>query len=326
MKQLIGIDIGGTKISFCLGNEEGNVFASHRIATQPLGGAKKGLLAMAREIEELLAKHSLSAKDIAAIGISSPGPINSKKGMMLTPPNLKGWENTHLTDFFEKTFQKPVCMNNDANAAALAEFQFGHAKGTQNLVYLTVSTGMGGGAIVDGKLVQGISDTAAEVGHYVLDIHGPLCSCGLRGCFEVYCGGAALARRMKEEIVKQKIETQVLAEAQGDLEKIDAGCLIEAVKKKDAYALQVWEEFIERLAQGIGVVLMTFNPEVIILGTIAVHSGELLLDPLRRQLSRFAWKEPIEACRIEATALGNSLSELCGLALAKMALKGSYPS
>jgi glucokinase len=236
--------------------------------------------------------------------------------MMLTPPNLKGWENTPLVEHFQKKYGKPVHMNNDANAAALAEYRFGNAKGTPNLVYLTMSTGMGGGAIVEGKLVQGISDTAAEVGHYVLDIEGPTCSCGLKGCFEVYCGGAALARRMREEISRQKIDTAVLREANGDLDKVDASCLVEAVKKGDPYALQVWSEFIERLAQGIGVVLMTLNPEVIILGTIAIHSQNLLLDPLKKQLPRFAWKEPIAACRIEASALGDSISELSALALA----------
>ncbi len=108
----------------------------------------------------------------------------------------------------------------------------------------------------------------------------------------------------------------MLRQAGGDPEKIDAGCLIEAVKKSDPYALQVWDEFIERLAQGIGIVLMVYNPEVVILGTLAIHSQNLLLDPLKKQLPRFAWKEPVAACRIEASSLGDSISELSALALA----------
>jgi len=170
------------------------------------------------------------------------------------------------------------------------------------------------------KSVQGVSDTGAEVGHYVLDIHGPECACGLKGCFEVYCGGAALAKRMQTEISEQKINTQVLSEAGGDITKIDAVCLIAALKKKDPYAQKIWDEFVERLAQGIGIILMAFNPQAVILGTIAIKAGLLLFEPLKKQLPRFAWKEPIEACRIEASQLGEKISELSALALAKQAL------
>lgn len=317
---LLGIDIGGTKICVCVGDHSGKIFASKRILTQPLKGSKNGLNATAALIREMLEEEGIDLKQIGAIGISSPGPISSKEGKMLKPPNLPGWENAPLVQFFKDTFHKHVMMNNDANAAAIAEYQFGSSKGTPNLIYLTCSTGMGGGAIVDGKLVQGVSDTAAEVGHFILDIHGPLCPCGQKGCFEMYCGGAALAKRMKEEIKRDNIKTEILAEANGQLDQIDAGCLIKAVEKKDSYALKIWDEFVMRLAHGIGVVLMNFNPEVVILGTIAIHSGPLLLEPLKKQLPRFAWKENVHACRIEASSLGDRISELSGLALAKQKL------
>lgn len=317
---LIGVDIGGTKICACVGDHTGKVFASKRILTQPLKGSKNGLKATAELIREVLEETKIDLKQIGAIGVSSPGPISSKEGKTLKLPNLPGWENTELVRFFKETFHKHVMMNNDANAAAVAEYQFGSAKGTANLVYLTCSTGMGGGAIVNGELVQGVSDTAAEVGHFVLEIDGPACPCGQRGCFESFCGGAALAKKMQSEIKKGNIQTAVLTEAGGQLEKVDAQCLIQAVKKKDRYALEVWNEFIVRLAQGIGVVLMNFNPEVVILGTIAIHSGPLLFEPLKKELPRFAWKENVGACRIIPSALGDQISELSGLALAKEAL------
>ena len=320
MKRLIGIDIGGTKISVCLGDEKGTIVASRRIKTQPLNGAKNGLPAIVREIEQLLDDQKVLISQIAAIGILAPGPISTKGGLIISPPNLKGWENTRIVEYFEHHFHKKVCMNNDANAAGLAEYEFGASKGTPNLIYLTTSTGMGGGAIVNGQLVQGVSDTGAEVGHYVLDIHGPDCACGLKGCFEVYCGGAAIAKRMRTEIVEHKIDTQILREAGGDISKVDVICLIAALKKKDAYAQKIWDEFIVRLAQGIGIILMAFNPQAIILGTIAINAGPLLFEPLKKQLPRFAWKEPIESCRIEASQLGEKISELSALALAKQAL------
>lgn len=311
---LIGIDIGGTKICVCLGDHSGTILASKRILTQPLNGSGPGLAAISTLIHELLKEQNATVDKIEAIGVSCPGPISSKEGKLLKPPNLPGWENTEIVRYFQTGFHRPVKMNNDANAAAIAEYQFGAAKGTPNLVYLTCSTGMGGGAIVEGRLVQGASDTAAEVGHYVLDIQGPACPCGQRGCFEVYCGGAALAKKMNEEIREKEIATSLQS-----AHPIDMKALIAAVKMKDSYALKIWEEFTVRLAQGIGVVLMNFNPEALILGTIAIHSGPLLLDPLKKELPRFAWKENITACRIEASVLGEQISELSGLALAKLA-------
>lgn len=317
---LIGIDIGGTKICVCIGDPQGNILVSKRILTQPLKGSIHGLKAIASLIREMFEENRLELKQIATIGVSCPGPISTREGRMLTPPNLPGWENTEIVRYFSETFHKHVMMNNDGNAAAVAEFQFGSAKGTPNLVYLTCSTGMGGGAIVNGELVQGVSDTAAEVGHFVLDIKGPQCPCGQRGCFETYCGGAALAKKMREEIERGQIKTEILIEAQGKLDQVDVSCLIKAVQKKDAYALKVWDEFITRLAQGIGVVLMNFNPEVVVLGTIAIHSGPLLLEPLKKQLPHFAWRENVKGCRIEVSSLGDAISEYSGLALAKMAL------
>ncbi|MGB7979151.1 MAG: ROK family protein [Chlamydiales bacterium] len=317
---LVGVDIGGTKICVCIGDHTGKIIASKRILTQPLKNWKNGLKAIETLIQDMLREEQIDLNQIGAIGVSSPGPISTREGKMLKPPNLPGWENAPLVQYFKDAFHKAVMMNNDANAAGVAEFQFGSSKGTPNLVYLTCSTGMGGGAIVNGALVQGVSDTAAEVGHFVLDIDGPLCPCGQKGCFEVYCGGAALAKKMQEEIQGERIQTDILIEANGDLSKVDAACLVNAVKKGDRYALKVWDEFIIRLAQGIGVVLMNFNPEVVILGTIAIHAGPLLLEPLKKQLPRFAWRENVQSCRIEASSIGDRISELSGLALAKQAL------
>jgi len=318
---ILGIDIGGTKITACVGNEKGKITSSQRIMTQPLGGSKNGMDAMFELSRKVLKEAKVDISNIKAIGISSPGPIDFKKGKMLNPPNLKGWENTEIVALFEKEFKKPTFMNNDANAAAVAEYEFGGCKGIPNLVYLTASTGMGGGVIIDGKLLQGISDTAGEVGHFCLDIDGPYCPCGLRGCFEVYCGGANIARMLRRTISNDKVHTQILKEAHGDTENIDASHLIEAVKKNDPFALSVWDAFIERLAQGIGIILMCFNPDAIILGTMAIHAQGHLLKPLEKALQRRAWKQPIGSCRIEASILGKQISELSALALAINGLK-----
>lgn len=307
---LAGIDIGGTKVTVCLGDKSGKVLTSKRIATKNLTEASPAL----REIEMVL-KELLKGEKLEAIGISAPGPICLKEGKMLTPPNLPGWHNTPLVSFFEKAFHVPVSMNHDAKAAVLAEYRFGGAKGCQNLVYLTCSTGMGGGAIAGGKLIQGASDTAAEVGHFILDLNGPLCACGQKGCFESFCGGAMIAEKIRREIGQGKT-SKMVEMVKGDISHIDASTLVEAVRVKDPYALTVWEEFTTRMAQGIGTVLMCFNPEKVVLGTIAIHSGDLLLHPVRKKLHQFAWKENVAACTIEASHLGDQISELSGLALA----------
>ena len=210
-------------------------------------------------------------------------------------------------------------MDNDANAGALAEWEFGGAKHVDTLVYLTMSTGMGGGVIVNGKLHQGATDTGGEVGHFILDPKGPKCSCGLKGCFEAFCGGASIAMRLQKRVSQgQKTRLKSIA---GNIESIDMKTLIEGVKQSDPFALEFWEEYIDRLAQGIGVLLQTLNPDAIILGTIATHNKELVMHPLKQALPHFAWDLPLKHCQIEPSTLGSDIGKLGALALAINGLK-----
>jgi len=317
---IFGVDIGGTKTNVCLATAEGKILLQKRFSTSPEEGFEVEMENIASIFHEQLKEKNLSLDDIGAIGISCPGPIDSKKGLIVNPPNLKGWENTPIVQEFTKRFKRPAFLNNDANAAALAEYHFGARKGSKNLIYLTASTGMGGGIIEEGKLIQGASDTAGEVGHYILDINGPKCACGQRGCFEVYCGGLAVAQRAQEAIAQKKIKTSMVEEA-GSLDQIDMRVIISAAKNKDPFAVQVWQEFIQRLAQGIGIVIMTLNPEVIILGTIAIHAQSFLMEPLLKELEGKAWPEAREACIIEPSALKERRSALSGIAVAKANIK-----
>lgn len=317
----IGIDIGGTKICTCLGNGTGQIYASSLLSTQSFGGSQKALVEIFKTIEHLLAKTNRKITGISAIGLSCPGPINQKKGMLLYPPNLKGWENTPIVQAFQDQFSIPVFFNNDANGAALAEWKFGNEKGVKNLVYLTASTGMGGGIIVNGELIQGVTDTAGEVGHYILDIHSPLITGGLHGTFEAFCGGKSVADQIQTQLKEQKIDTKILELADHQMDQISTEHLIEAVRLKDPFAEKIWDQFVERFAQGIGILLMTLNPEAIVLGTIAIHSKDLLFDPLKKKLVKYAWKEPIEACSITASSIGDHISELSAIAIALYGLE-----
>ncbi len=320
---LIGVDIGGTKVSVCLGDHRGNIYEEERTETKSLGAPNQGLPIILRLIGKLLDRQNLKLDDVQAMGLAAPGPISFEKGMMLHPPNLPNWINVPIQKFFVDQLKKPVFFNNDGNAGALAHWEFGLTKKPNTLIYLTMSTGMGGGIIANGELLQGGTDTAGEVGHFVLDPKGPKCPCGQRGCFEVFCGGANLAYRIGEEIRKKSIKTKILEEAKGKIESINMQCLAAAVEKKDEYATEIWETFIQHLAQGVGILLMTFNPDVIILGTIAFHLKKLVMAPLREALKNYAWSIPIEHCLIEASRLTSQISQLSSLALAITGLKDS---
>ena len=322
---LVGVDIGGTKVSVCLGDSEGSVHDHKRILTKSLGGPETGLPKILELIGHLLRDNNLDVKDVKAVGLAVPGPISYKKGMMLTPPNLPLWVNVPIREFFREKLERSVFLNNDANAGALAEWEFGAAQHLNSLVYLTMSTGMGGGVIVHGKLLQGETDTAGEVGHFILDPKGPRCACGQKGCFEAFCGGASLAHRIQGEIKEKNIKTRILDEAEGKIEKIDMKCLTRAVKREDGYALEIWGEFIERLAQGVGILLMSLNPDAIVLGTIASHTHGLVMEPLQRALQKYAWSMPLEHCRIEESRLSDQISKLAPLALAIEGLRNIEP-
>lgn len=312
---LIGIDIGGTKVSICLGDSEGNIHASKRVETSTLGGPDTGLPKLVELIGHLIRDENIEIQDIKGIGLAVPGPVSTKTERILTPPNMPKWVNVPIAQYLREKLDRPVFMDNDANAGALGEWEFGAAKHVNNLVYLTMSTGMGGGIIVDGKIVQGETDTGGEVGHFVLDPKGPKCPCGQNGCFEAFCGGASVSQLLQEKLKKDPT-SMILQEAQGKIEAVDMKCLLAAVKKSDPFALEFWEAYTERLAQGVGILLQTLNPDAIILGTIAAHNKELVMHPLNTALPRYAWEAPLKHCRIEPTTLGSNLGKLGALALA----------
>lgn len=314
MIDLIGIDMGGTKVSICLGNFQGNIMAHKCIKTSSLGDANQGLPKLIEYINHLLYEHHVPLKQIRGVGLALPGPLSVKEGMLIAPPNLPGWVNVPIVQYFQEHLDRPIFMNNDANAGALAEWEFGNAKHVDHLVYLTTSTGMGGGVVIQKKLLMGKSDSAGEVGHLVLDPQGPKCPCGQRGCFEVFCGGGNLAHMVQEKI-KKGVKTKIIDEAKS-VKNVDMKSIISAMQKGDALAINVWETYIERLAQGIGILLMILNPDAIILGTIATHTKELLMTPLLAALPRFAWNIPLKHCSIKASSLGDKIGDLGALSLA----------
>jgi len=310
----LGIDIGGTKIAVCIGNEKGEILADRRFSTAGTGSPEAALQIMADTAKALVAEAGMELGDIEAIGLGCPGPINLKTQTLIEAPNMAGWKNIQIGKFFSHSFGRPVAMNNDANGAGLAEWMFGGCKGADPLIYVTMSTGIGAGIVINGRLLQGACDMAGEVGFQTLEKDGPLHG-GLHGAFEGYCGGKRMSDVIRSDIAEKKVKTAILTEAGGDPAAINTQAFREAVKKGDPYAVQKWDEFIERTAQGLGNLIMILNPEAIVLGTIAMHSGDLLMKPLMERIKKYTWPQPLAACRIEPSRLSN-IGELSAIAIA----------
>lgn len=310
----LGFDIGGTKIAVCIGDEDGKLLVSERL--QNSGREPDEVISdMISTGKKLISSAGLTEKDIHAIGIGTPGPADLNNGILYSSPNMKKWDNIPLKKMIYEAFKIDVYFDNDANAGALAEWLFGSGKNKKNMIYLTMSTGIGGGIISEGVLIRGRDLLAGELGHIVLDPNGPACNCGLRGCYEAFCGGKAISQRIMADI-GQNPEHIIMKIAAGDQSKIGYPALIEAVKQKNGYAMSLWDEICLRNSQALGIFMNIFNPEMIIMGTIATAAGELLLGPIKKLLPRFTWPQMMNKIEIKPSSLGNKIGEYSAISIA----------
>ncbi|MBC7261157.1 MAG: ROK family protein, partial [Chloroflexi bacterium] len=196
MEYIVGVDLGGTQIRACLADKEGDILREARQPTR----AKEGLQPVLQRIKDTVAEvlRDVNKTDVLAIGVGSPGPLDPRTGVVIAPPNLPGWRDVPLRDILAQEFGLAVYVNNDANVAALAEQRFGAGHGCADLVYLTISTGIGGGIVCGGQLLLGAHGLAGEPGHTTVEPAGPRCNCGNVGCLEVMAAGPAIARHALE--------------------------------------------------------------------------------------------------------------------------------
>ena len=319
--KVLGIDIGGTKVAVCLADSTGKLLDSGRIPTGGVAPYEEILPQIIALCKELLRRNSLTPGNVPACGICAPGPLDMQNGLILKSPNLP-WDHVPILADIQRALGIRCILENDANGGILAEYIFGTARGYTDAVYLTMSTGVGGGVISGGKLITGATGIGAELGHIVLDIHGPKCNCGLHGCLEAYTGGRGVANRLREAL-KDQPEHPIffLPEVNGKPENLSFQVLREAAKAGIPLAVDMWDEVCMRLAQGIGIILSTFNPQIVILGTAAYYAGDFLLDPVKKYLPRFAWKEFMDPCKVCVTELGLRVGELAGAAVAFYSLR-----
>jgi glucokinase len=318
---LLGFDIGGTKCAVVIGKEAGNdsIKVIDKVILNTTGPAYDMIQTLFKAAEDLLAKHNISNNQLDGIGISCGGPLSSKKGLILSPPNLPGWDNIPMVDMTEKRFGKKTLLQNDANACAVAEWKYGAGKGYENVIFLTFGTGMGAGLILNGRLYSGTTDFAGEVGHLRLSDMGPV-GFGKAGSFEGWCSGGGIAQlaqiKARERIqVGQKVS---FCDSLDDLGKLTAKIVAEAAHNGDEVALEVYNTCAEYLGRGLSLLIDILNPEVIIMGSIYGRAKSLLENRMLQVIEREAYIGASSVCKIVPAGLGESIGDMAALSLAVM--------
>lgn len=318
MERYLGIDIGGTKCALVVGDAAGEVLQKERFETADKDQTIERIIKTA---ESLLAQVQAQGDVVKAIGISCGGPLDSRAGLIQSPPNLPGWDNVPIVQMLEERFGLPVALCNDANACALAEYRFGAGKGTRSMVFLTFGTGMGAGLILDGKLYVGANDNAGEVGHVRMAEDGPV-GYYKAGSFEGFCSGGGLAQ-LGASYAKEALASGrpcAFCKSEGELGDITAKKLAEAAQAGDEVAKAVWERCGEMLGRGLAILVDILNPECIVIGSIYQRSGELLREAMNKALTREALPGALAVCSIRPAALTESVGDKAALCVAMMAI------
>ena len=301
----LGIDLGGTKILTAISDQQGTLLSSDHCETPAENGPEAVLQAIDGSVASTLQKASLDIDRISAIGIGAPGPSNPKTGVLHTSPNLPGWHDVPIRNMIKEEYGKRTFLVNDANAAALAEYHFGVGRGSCCLLYVTVSTGIGGGIVINGEIYAGAHGTAAEIGHMTVSDKGPRCNCGNTGCWEALCSGTALAGRARDRIESGEA-TDILSYAEGDVNNVTARVVGRAAQGGDALALRLVGETAQFLGIGLANLINILNPDVIVLGGGLIQMGRMLLEPALTVARQRAFNVAFESVRIETATLGKN--------------------
>ncbi|MDY4199616.1 MAG: ROK family protein [Candidatus Fimadaptatus sp.] len=295
-----GLDIGGTKCALVIGDRTGEVLARWQVATADYGADWQRL------INDLLKNaEGIYTRPLAA-GVSCGGPLSSARGVIMSPPNLPGWDDVHIVEWLQNRLSVPAFLQNDANACALAEWQFGAGRGCKNMVFLTFGTGMGAGLILDGRLYAGTNDMAGEVGHVRLEPDGPE-GYGKRGSFEGFCSGGGIRQLAQMELGKDLSCKQLC-------ELADAG---------DADARHVLEKSADYLGRALAVLIDILNPERIVIGSIYARAERHFKDGALSAIRREALSLSSGVCEIVPAGLGDSIGDIAALSIAWNGLNGA---
>jgi glucokinase len=313
---ILGIDIGGTKTAVGLADDEGRLLARERRATSVMWDGEALLDGVEEMIDAVLATAGADRGAVARAGVALPGAVDRARGALLTAQTLRGLEGVSFTERFGRTLGAPVVVENDACAAALGEYRFGAGRGATVMLYFTVSTGIGGGVVAEGRLFRGSAGHAGEFGHQVaVPEGGEPCSCGGRGCLESVASGPAIARRARRSVL-DGLGRPMLALAGGDPDAITAETVAEAARTGDAAARALWEETGKYLGIGVANAIVSYDADCVVLGGGVTHAGALLFAPTRRHALARVMPRLRREVRIEAAALGDDVGILGAVAAA----------
>lgn len=311
----IGIDIGGTKVLSALADKEGNILNKAQTPTEADKGEEVIISNIMESINRVIKTSRIDKKEVSRIGVGSPGPLDLKNGVIIENSNLS-WTNVPIVEILEKKTGLPVILENDANAAALGENHFGAGKSADNIVYITISTGIGGGIIIDRKIFHGGKGNAGEVGHMTLIPDSNYqCGCGNYGCFEAVASGTAIARRGREVLNSNK-DSLISEYSDGDLEAVDAPLIAAAAREGDQEAIRIYNLTGQLLGVGIANVVNLFDPEIIVLGGGVMHSQDLFMDELKKSLDERALKANLKNLQLKEAKLGKDTGVMGAIAVA----------
>lgn len=302
-KYRVGVDVGGTNVKVALVDKSGSIAYSNSVPTRAEMGYEYTIQNMITAIKDLMKEPKVESDSIEGIGFGFPGQIDCDNGIVRLAPNIPGWVNIPIASIISKEFGVPVKVDNDVRCAALAELNYGAGQGAQNMLCITVGTGIGSGIILNGKLVRGASNAAGELGHIKLDITGgPLCGCGDRGCLEAFASGPAIVA-LAEEYIKGGKSTKYRELANPD---ITPYIVCEAAKQGDPVAKKIFEIVGEYIGMGLTSVVNLLNPEKIVIGGGVADAGDLLFTPIKETLKKRAM--PIQGAAVEIVhaQLGNT--------------------
>lgn len=302
-KLVLGLDLGGTNVMAVLVDLAGKVKSYVHFPTESDKGPEHVMANMAKNARALVEKSGFTMKDIWRVGIGSPGPLDSKKGIIMGAVNLPGWKYVKLKATMEKLLGAGVGVDNDANCAVYGEKWAGSAKGASNVVGITLGTGVGGGIIIDGRLVRGANYNAAEIGHTSLNPDGRVCKCGAKGCFEQYASASAIAESARAAI-RGGASSMMTELVKGDLSKITSKTVFEAMSQNDKTAAAVWNEFIKYLAAGVANQINGLNPEVVVIAGGVINAGVKLFTPLKDAVRKQTFALTFSAAKIVPASLG----------------------
>lgn len=294
MMNTLGIDLGGTNVRVALVCEEGNIMKETHASTE----AQKGPDYVINKMKQMIREVTHSP---VPIGIGSPGPLDAKNGVILSPPNLPGWDNIPLAQILTDTFHVPVRVDNDANAASLAEAIYGAGKGYESVYYITVSTGVGGGYVLDGKLIQGATGYAGEIGNMIIVPNGPTHPMLNAGALEVLASGTAIAKQGRE-----RLQT-----------KGDAGDVFALMKEGNEIAASIVRNAMNYLSIGIANIMHTLNPDVIVLGGGVMKSKDIVIPLLEAGVKSYVYPQMRESVNLTLAELGGNAGVIGAALLAR---------